>query len=277
MKLINASRYFDKIEIADAYDPTVTIFKAQLDVYSDAMRDGLTVQRRILECAPEHERPERSTIRLGPQVFLMGEETYDYFKGKPIRKKFVLHEADTLGEIYTLAQALEGVPGHTAWTAKSWVKSTAETEESSKKYNQIEFFFAPSETAEIPSLILFKDTWHIARERFVTEAGFLAVMAEELLEPVIETIELTRSEYDRITETYTQTNTPVRVLRLRWQTYFEYESEASTTFRRGDMRVIAPVDSGIEPGATITMSDGEWNVLTQEESDGVLVIHARKV
>lgn len=277
MKLFKASRYFDRSPVYDAYAPDTPLFKAQLDVYADAMRDGLTVQRRILECAPAHDRPARSVIKLGTQTFLVGEETFDYFNGEAIRKKFVLHEVDDLAVVKTFEQALLEQDGYTAYAARSWVKSSAETEESSGKFNQMRIYFSPTENFYAPALIRMKGAWHIVRDRLPTEAGFFAVIAEELAEPVIDTSTVTRTEYDHVTDTYKTVTTSTKVLRLRWQTYFEYEGQASTTFRRGDLRAAAIASSAIVAGGTLALSDGEWNILSTEAEDNVTLMHLRKV
>ena len=82
-------------------------------------------------------------------------------------------------------------------------------------------------------------------------------------------------EYDPITETY-KPGGVIRIVRLRWQTDFQYFSQMTPTFERGDMQAVTSVQSEVEVGTVLDLSDGPWKVVRVDLRNEVKYLHLRR-
>jgi hypothetical protein len=134
MNLHRIANRFDKVVCSDAYNPATT-FLAQLDLYDDSKRDGVTVDRRVLSCSPDVTIPARKTILAEGKYWIVGQVNIDSFRGRPIRHRYIMHECEFLGAVHALGGMLDLVPGTPTYVAAVWVKDIKEADTSSKFYS----------------------------------------------------------------------------------------------------------------------------------------------
>src|SRR6478752_7187562 len=109
MKLANAARWADKTELYDAYSPGKFLFKAQVSSYIDNQLDGAISKRRVISYAPGLELPARRAITYGedqPEIWLVGDQLQDFWKGKPLR---VSAATKRVTGLYSICTALNAV------------------------------------------------------------------------------------------------------------------------------------------------------------------------
>lgn len=273
MKLSNIAQYFNRTKFCDAYSG-VELGAGQLDVYDDSRRDGLTELRRVFEVASDTLMPPRLVIRFHGRNWLVGADEIDSFNGYVIRNKYILHEAEGLANLWTLPQILQDLQPAQAYASRIWVKSSEQVNTDSQRFNQLQIFTSRAETLAQGMLIELSGSQHIVRDVYPSSAGHQAAVCEELDTGAVETGTITVTSLDPVTEAPTTTSTPIKLVKLRWQTDFSYFSQATTDFERGDMQAVAmtsPVN-----GTVITLADGDWKVLATQSRNGVSYLHMRR-
>lgn len=85
MSLYGSANHFDDDRTYDAYTGKA-LFKAQLSNFDAAAGDGSYQRRRTLSCKPCYPWPARRVIKVGRELWVIGEPVIDNWKGKPIRK-----------------------------------------------------------------------------------------------------------------------------------------------------------------------------------------------
>lgn len=274
MNLSRASAHFRTNPVYDAYTG-FEITKAQLGVYSDAIRDGVTVQRRLLDCDPAFVRPPGGVVIVTGATYLLGAEAIDVFAGTATRKKYVMHLSDGLAQVSSLFDLLSGLDPLSAHAGRLWMKSTAEVEESSDKVNQVEVFFSVTEPVYAEQVIVLAGTSYFVRHTFTSAAGFTAAVCDELADPVLETGMLVGGTWNRITQTNDELLTPLTAVRIRWQADFDYVSQATEKFKAGD-DVAVVLSSTIKAGFKVRFADGDWSVVASRAAGAVSYLHLRK-
>ena len=131
MRLHAAATHFNRMVCYDAYTG-VELFKSQLTLFDDQKRDTEGGERRILELAPGTALPARRAVEAEGVRYILGHPFQDSMFGKPIRVKYVAHEATNLATLQTMAQVCTNTAGTTAYGARAWVKDSKEMDESSQ-------------------------------------------------------------------------------------------------------------------------------------------------
>lgn len=275
MRLAAAARHFDRLVCADAYDP-LTTFKGQFGLFDDSMRDGLTVERRVLSTAPEVTLPARRAVTADGATWLLGDRQADYFKTRAIRYKYVAHVAEELVQAKTIEEALSGAAGYAAWSSRVWLKTSKEIEISSDMTNVFDLYFAKGEPLAEGTLILMSNRWHLVRSLYPSASGFLVALSDELPEPVLTTASFEQRVYQRATDSYSTTPTTVPALRIRWQSYFRYPSRGSDKFTAGDT-VLAVLKSAVtvKAGDAVTVGGTNFTVNAVFDEGAVWTAHLR--
>lgn len=271
MRLHDAALHFNNMPCNDGYSGAF-LYNGQLVLYDDSRRDSESTERRILELDPALAAPARRVIEAHGVRYIVGHDFIDSALGSVIRRKFIAHEATNLATYYTLQQLCENTTGTPAWSARAWVKDAKEIDESSDMVGVTHIHMATSETPAVTSIVSFDGVYSIIRKTNKGPAGTLVLTCDEVPEPVIETAVLKNGTWDPINETITLTNTSVRVLRLRWQSLFEYRDAVSPTFKPEDLQVlVAKTVATPKLGATFTLSDGDFQVDSISSETGVWV------
>lgn len=277
MRLAAAARHFDRQVLADAYGTTVTV-RGQFDLFDDSKRDGAVTRRRILSTAPAVSIPARRALQLDGYTWIVGSGNPDYYGAGAIRRKYVLHEADGLANVQTLAEFIAGTAGMSAYTALDWVKAAKEIDESSDLNDVLGAVFAITENVPGVGVLTLAGKHYLLREPHETAAGFLSVLVDEIKAPALEVGTFTDRTYDAVSDTWTGAATEVGFLRLRWQSHFRYLSQRTLHYQPGD-DVLICLQSAAAPKANdqITLADGLWQVLTVQAEGDCWSIHVRRI
>lgn len=275
MKLRNAARRFDRLLCFDAYSP-VTPFLGQFGLYDDAVRDGLTVERRILSVDPDVVVPARRVISAGGYTWILGDHAPDFFNEEAIRHKYIVHQATHLGTIKTIQQALSGAAGTSAYMAAAWIKGAKQIEINSMLYDSFTIYMSATETVDARHVIEYGSRLYLVRDVYDALSGILAATSDELAEPALGTITLRGRTYSAVADSYTNSDASVQALRVRWQAHFDYLSQSSVDYERGDCQVMLPKTVTPTTKHQLLMSDGTWNVLSVIDEDTYWSVHARR-
>lgn len=278
MRLRKAAVRFDDSVLYDAYTNTL-VGKGQLDPTDIFKLDGASVRRRVISVSPDLVLPTRRAVRLGADVYLIGEPSVDEWKGSPIRTKYVLHQTPSTAVVKTFAEALLNQAGRTMYASREWNKDVPDLKESSDYFNDYHIFVANTETVSTYDLIYVDNQWHICHAIHRSLSGFTDAVSHEILGTVFETISVGDKVYNPVTDAYTSTPiTNVKVLRLRWQEQYEYLRESQTDYVRGDETLIVHTTAGWTPAPSdsMTLSDGKWRVLSGRTDNSVHLLHIRR-
>ncbi len=276
MKLSAAASFFDNQSFKDA-TTGAHAFYGQLDVYSDSQREGITSVRRIVSVQPGTVVPK--AVTLGSDAWVVSSNpSHDYFRDAAIRTKYIIHRADGLASIKTILQELTTTSGSTAYGAALWLKGSKEVDESSDVDNAFTIYFPAATTLQPKSLISLLGRWYIVRYAYMTATGFAAAVADQLDAPNFETASYAKRIYDPVTDTHTSASVSTKVLRLRWQSKFEYLSLASETYAAGDdvVMVLASAVPTPTTGDLITLSDGVRKVKGIQADGSLWHLHVER-
>jgi hypothetical protein len=278
MKLADAACYFDKLVVSDSYGVDDLIL-GQLDMYDDVKRDGITAVRRILSVRPGTIMPSRRAVTINDEEYLVSHlPAYDFFKSSPIRSQYILHRSDGLAEIKTVLQELTNSAGVSAYAAKVWVKSTKEVDESSDADNRLNIYLAKGEQVVPKDLIKLGTDWFVVRLAYSTASGYLNTEVDQLDAPNFETATYDKRVYNPITDSHTTTATSVKLLRLSWQSSFEYLNPLAAKYAEGDdvVMVAAAAIPAPTTGDVIHLADGDRRVDDFYSVGGVWHLHVRR-
>ncbi len=283
MRLIDAARFFDSTVCVDAYTLGNT-FMAQLDLYDDSKRDGVTVDRRVLSLADSIVLPARGAFNALNEVFLLGAVHKDSFGGTTIRRKYVCHRADGLASVNTLEQAILGTVGGSAYAARLWVKDNKEVVVSSRLDGFFNIYFSSTETIAVGSVVTIDGRAHLVRNSFVNASGFLLCEADELPITYVSAVVYTDKSgqaYDAAADALGALG-PVSCSALwhRFQSGYEYLRPSADKFEPGDITANVSKTNIPAAGANdrFTLLGDTWRVLAvRDNGANVWMLHARRV
>lgn len=274
MKLTKVATFFNDTPYSDSYSGEV-LGKGQLDVFDDSKRDGLTVLRRIFEVAPNSPMPTRGVINFLGMDWIVGIKEIDQFRGKVIRNKYVCHKSEGLANIHNYEGLLnDNLPDLVAHASQVWVKSAAEVEMDSDKFDQVNLFLARGEPVTSKMLVELNGRWFISREDYPSSAGFLVLSAEELDSPPKVQATITRTDIDPVTEIPTEVTQTIPLLVLRWQTDFKYYSQDTPDFERGDIQAVGKVK--LANNTLVTLNGEQWRVVNSQSHTSLHYHHMRR-
>lgn len=273
MDLSVAASFFDDTPYKDAYT-LEHLGYGQLLVYTEGVRDGPSIRRRVLELAPGQVIPAHLAVNIHGANWIIGLGNFDSFQGEEIRCKYVAHRCDHIGQVATLAQELANTPRHETYADKLWIKTVKEVEEDSVETNLLTIYFPRGTDVGPGDLVQLAGRLHIVKESYLSTAGFWASQCEEIDEPSKGSLVV---ESKGFTPIYNEPipGFEVQALRLRWQSDFAYLSQMTPNFERGDVQFVVPAGTQILPGAEITYFGWKGRVINTRETDEVVYVHAR--
>lgn len=276
MLLADVAKWADNTVAADAYNPATTL-RLQLSPLDLYKIDGTAVRRRQASAAPAVNMPARRTLNIDGEIFLVGESSPDMWMGSRIRNNYVLQGADFLADIYTVAQALANSSPSQAWAALNFNKNMTDERANSDYHSQYNIYFANGEMLLAGNLIHADNRWFLVRQAYTSVSGLVVTLANQIDDPVFETVTFASRTYVPATDGYTQSTSSVKVMRLRWAEWFDYLSMGTEKFQSGDMQVFI-LKSAATPksGDTLTLSDGAWQVLNAVDDGLIWTCHVRR-
>lgn len=274
MDLADAANHFNNTPCKDAYTGRPS-FYAQLSLYDDVKRDSEAGERRILSVSPSTVIPARRCVAAAGTRWIIGRGNSDTFRGEVIRVGYIAHEATHLATVLTLEQACLNQPGFTAYAGRAWVKDSAYTEHSSTLAPQYHINFAEGEPVQVGQLVRFGSDYHIVRSIIHGAAGTLIAVCEHLTESVIEEVSVFSGVYNPVEDSTTGAFVTIRLVRVRWQSLFEYRNNVAPKFGPADIQLAIAKTALVKPlGASVTLSDGKWKIDSALSEGGVWLCRA---
>ena len=276
MRLSRAANRFNDMIAADAYAPTAT-FLVQFEPVSYSKLDGVQVRKRSTSIAPDVVIPARGVIAIDGQNYLVGHTAPDYWKGRVIRRTVVIQGADGLAVVSSITEALGNSPGVSAYASAAFSKYNTDMRESSAYHPEYQLFFAGSESLSEGTLVSLNGDWFLVKEAYHSTSGLLVGLADKLPGTVFETVTVNSNTYDPVLDAYTTSAASAKVMRVRWKESFEYLTAAQEDYVRGDETVFVLQSAfDAKPSDTLTLSDGDWRVISVVDQGAVLALHARR-
>jgi len=274
MKLKNVSKFFDKTKAVDAYNSSYS-FKCQVEPLDMYRTEGTRIKIRNMSTAPEVVIPARRVIKIDDQAYIVSDSSLDHWSGEAIRSRYVLQGADHVVEIRTIAQVLENVPGVQAFASIDFNKYGTDKRDSSEYHPQYHIYFG-KETVGEDVLIHTVDRNYLVKNSYLTPAGIVDALANELDDPVVQVTVSTGRSYNPVTDSYTATTVSVRAVLVRWQEYFEYLTQGSTKYERGDAQLFVLPAVQAKAGDTVSIGGEDFRVLSHLDRSGYRSLHIRR-
>ena len=274
MKLKNVSRLFDKTKAVDAYNSRYS-FKCQVEPLDMYRTEGTRIKIRNMSTAPGVTIPARRVIKIDDQAYIVSDSSLDHWSGEAIRSRYVLQGADHVVEIRTISQVLEDVPGVQAYASIDFNKYGTDERDSSRYHPQYHIYFG-KETVEEDYVVHTTSSNYLVKNSYLTPAGIVDALANELDDPVVQVSVSTGRSYDPVTDSYTATTSSVRAIIVRWQEYFEYLTQGSTKYERGDAQLFVLPAVQAKAGDTVSISGEDFRVLSHLDRTGYRTLHIRR-
>lgn len=275
MKLKNVSRFFDKTVAKDAYNALSKI-KCQIEPLDLFKLDGTRIKMRGLSTAPDVVMPARGVIVIDNQPYLVSDASADQWAGDSVRLRYVIQGADQLAEIRTIPEILADTAGTLAYTSINFNRYGTDERDSSEYHANYHIFFAGTETVVENNIISAGGRFYLVKNANQSTSGLIDALSNEIDSPVIDTATFTAKTYNPVTDSYTDTPSIVRCVRVRWQEHFTYLSQGSAKYERGDTQVFLPLSVTPKAGDTVTLSDGTFTVLSVLTVGGYKSAHLRR-
>jgi hypothetical protein len=276
MKLSNIAKKFDNTVALDPYGDEESSFNCQLAPLELFKIDGVAVKKRSLSTAPDVVMPPRGVTIIDGEPYLIGTGTPDFWKGKVIRRNYVIQGADAIASMTSIADALANVLPTTAYAAMLFSRYLPESADSSKYPPQYQLFMAGAESAPANSLVSLFGNWYIIKESYVSTSGLRIALANVLDDPVFETIQFSEKTYVPVSDSYTMNQSLVKIMRVKWQEHFHYLTHGSRNYERGDQQVFMLKSAVPKPSDNLALSDGAWSVLSAIDEGTHWSVHVRR-
>ena len=274
MKLKSVSKFFDKTKAVDAYNSLYS-FKCQVEPLDMYRTEGTRIKIRNMSTAPEVVIPARRVIKIDDQAYIVSDSSLDHWSGEAIRSRYVLQGADHVVEIRTIAQVLEDVPGVQAFASIDFNKYGTDERDSSEYHPQYHIYFG-KETVKKDALIHSTDSNYLVKNSYLTPAGIVDALANELDDPVVQVTVSTGRSYNPVTDSYTATTASVRAVLVRWQEQFSYLTQGSTKYERGDAQLFVLPAVQAKAGDIVSIGSEDFKVLSYLDKGGYRSLHIRR-
>lgn len=274
MKLKSVSKFFDKTKAVDAYNARYS-FKCQVEPLDMYRTEGTRIKIRNMSTAPEVTIPARRVIKIDDQAYIVSDSSLDHWSGEAIRSRYVLQGADHVVEIRTIAQVLEDVPGVQAFASIDFNKYSTDERDSSEYHPQYHIYLGKEEVGE-DALIHSIDSNYLVKNSYLTPAGIVDALANELDDPVVQVTVSTGRSYNPVTDSYTASTTTVRAVRVRWQEQFSYLTQGSTKYERGDAQLFVLPAVQAKAGDIVSIGSEDFKVLSYLDKGGYRSLHIRR-
>lgn len=239
MRLLNAAKHFDKLEVRDAYSGKA-LFKAQFDLFDDSERDAIGIQRRTLSVAPDTTMPARYAVDapVGVKWVVGSLSNADTFLNKKIREKYTVQRVAGLARICTPSQVIAGTGGSEAYAGLAWLKDWREESVSSAAYPYYEIYFGLNEAVRPGDYVVLNGDVFRVRSSYKSEAGFKVAEADDLDAGVTSITITTSASFVPSTDSFTEATATIQALVVRFQANYEYQQDAAERFAPGDVSML---------------------------------------
>lgn len=207
ISLVEAAATFNKAVFTDIAG--LNQFNGQMLPFNDSTRSGSTSRRRILEVEPSIAVPKVVIEADSAEVFIVALPSTDFFRDKPVRRKYPIIPAESAYSIKTVVEILDSTAGSTEWGTVSYVRREV-LGDSSNYLGGYSVIFPNNVTVLANQYVSVGTYTYRAREdSYVDELGFSVVEVVKISN-LLQTLEITvKGSYDPIEETYLSTVTSV--------------------------------------------------------------------
>jgi len=273
LKLSQASAYFDRTPVLDAYKGSV-VCMGQVDPYDESKRDAGAAYRRVLSVAPGTTIPTHGALRIFDTVWLAGRRERDGL-AELHRDKYVLQPADGQFGFSTLTQYLAGTTRAQAYVAAEPVKTGKESESSSDVIAFYNLYMAPSVAVAKHEVLWVADQAFLALSVQVLPSGLKTAYSLKLDHSPVDAVLRTRV-FDPVQGRHTLgASVNTRAARIRWQNLFEYEGQMEERYQEGDDTFALPAGSVVDTSSTVQAYGRTWRVLSVDDLGGAVTVHGR--
>lgn len=273
MNLHAVAVFFDRTPATDAYDSSVQ-FMCQTEPLEMYRTEGTRIKIREMSTGPAVTIPSRRAINIDGQVFLVSDVSKDHWEGTAIRHRYVIQGADHLVEPRTIPQLLNDEDGTQAWASVNYVKYSTDERDSSEYHSQYMITLGAEQVGD-EWLVDDGTNLYLVRESYTDTAGLRRALANKLIDPV-KTLTVTSRVFDPVTETWTGTSDTISAVVVRWQEHFEYLSQGSEKFERGDVQALVLSSVTLQPNDLVTLDSEDWKVLSTLDYTGYRSLHMRR-
>lgn len=276
MKLTTVARRADKTPCYDSYTGLLA-FNGQLLAYDESKRDSETAERRILSLGPLAVIPTRRCVNIAGKNYIVGAGNDDLYRGEVIRVGYVTHEAVGLASVKTLLQAVQGAAGIQAYVGVTWIKNMAYSEQNSLLVPQVHVHLSSTEPATAGMMVVLNGIYYLIRAIYYGAGGTLSAVSDQLPTPVREAgVQVSTGVFDPVADTTSTSTTTTNVLRVRWQSLFQYGSNAAPKFGPEDIQLVIDKAVAVKPGSQVTLSDGKWIIASALDEGPVWLCRATR-
>lgn len=277
MRLFNAARFFDRLEVRDAYSGKF-LFRGQFDVFDDSERDAIGIQRRTLSVTPGVKLPSRYALEAPTGIHWIAGAlgNVDVFSNSSIREKYTLHRAVGLARVYTPGNLILDGASVSAYAGSAWLKDWREESVSSDAYPYYELFFGASENVQVGDYVLLNGDTYRVRSTYRSEAGFLVAEADDLAAAKT-TITLLRKTYDPLTDLETENPEEVGALVFRFLANYRYLQSSAPKFEPGDYVCLVPkaTAASLSEGSEVQYAGRTFRAISIDTESDCWRLHLR--
>lgn len=277
MKLSRIASRFDTVPCRDAYDSSL-IGYGQLDVFDDSKRDAYGTVRRTMSFNAQVQMPARRVIDMDTEQWIVGNGQSDFWRGSVIRRKYVIHRADGLANLHSLASFLDAAPAVQAYAAGVWLKDTKQIEVDSTPPSAWQLYLARGEGILPTQVIELGGYLYIVHSTHETTAGFVVADAERLDTDAADSVVFASVTLDPVLDTKAEVVATVPALNLRWQALYDNENPASLKYEPGD-RVVVVSSAHVtapKPGDHVVTAKSRHEVIAVEAYGSAFALHVRQ-
>lgn len=280
MGLEHVSRRFDRMPVWDAYTGEMLSAKAQLTVWDNPRRDGLTTIRRTLSMSDRHRFPERGGLVFAGDYWIAARLNNPDAWGVHIaRVGYVVQQArpakrGSVGQILS--------DGHRELLlSRVWVKDVKDITTDSEFQGQYYVYFTEAEKIGISEFLFVDSRWHIVRGIVSGTAGLMIAECNELAADCIVEAEVQgEAAYDPVTEQYSGTAATIPAVFMDWRDEYINGMPSAEREQTGDKRIrVSPAHAKLLNLQTRVKVKGSlWQVTGLDtKSDGSVSASLRRV
>lgn len=276
MKLSDAASYFDR---TPAYDTATgkVLFLGQVAPFDDSRRDANAAYRRILSVRPGTAMPTSRAIRMMGVVWLIGDMEPDGLE-ELHREKYILQRAPAQVKVSRLSGFLAGTIASTVWASPQWIKDAKQLEVSSATPQIFDVSLPVGSDVQVRDILWDAAAAYLVLAPHVQASGILSANCVKLDQILPAVASLASRTYSPTLGTYsTSAGANVNALRVRWQSLFEYGSQAAERYQEGDIAVVLPTGTSTTTNTLITLAGVTYQTLAVLDLAGAVVLHSRVV
>lgn len=275
MKLADAAAYFDRTPVLNP-DNGGLLFRGQLEPYDDSRRDAGAAYRRILSVKPGTRMPAGRAVKVFDQVWLVGTKQVDGLAAAH-RDKYVLQAAHQKLTVYRLPDFLTATAALTSWAAVEWLKDMKQIEVDSRAHEQCNVYLPAGLDVQVRDVLAYEGSALLVLETHEQPSGYLVATALRLEQALPADATLVRRTFVPASGAFTEAAPEaVKCLRVRWQSLFEYGSQADERYQEGDCSLVLPAGASVSTRDRITLDGQTWAVVATDTLAGAPVAHARR-